>query len=154
MNMFKSIAVLIVMCAALSVFNVQAQSMAVELSITTAAVGATNTIESTTVGDWYNLETLKVEFPAASTNTLALYFVAKKNGTTTWQVGDTMTYANATALPVTVAYNPRKKVEFVTAGGATNLLLCTYCVSGTPKYVLTRTGTASQTIKAVLFLKK
>jgi hypothetical protein len=85
-----------------------------------------------------------------------------------------MTYANATAAPVTVAYNPTREFSFSTAttsteivgaGAATNStntlvaaiansVTKPYLVKGTFKYVLTRTGTASQTIYPVLFLKK
>lgn len=157
----------------MSAVMVQAQNKAIELSITTAAVGATNTFPQYFVADWQNLEGVKVEWPAASTNTLTLYCVAE-NGTTTWVISDAMTYANATALPVTETYNPTREFSFSTtttsteivgAGAATNSTNTTvnvvansvtkpYQVRGTPRYVLTRTGTASNTIKAVLFLKK
>lgn len=154
-------------------FDAMAVQKAVELTITTAAVGATNTIPNVNIDEWQTLEGLQVTWPAASTNTLTLYCVAA-NGVTQWAISDSMTYANATAAAVTVAYNPTREFSFTTAttsteivgaGAATNStntvvaaiansVTKPYLVKGTFKYVLTRTGATSQTIYPVLFLKK
>jgi len=168
-KLFQIMAVILAM-AAFS-FDAMAVQKAVPLTITTAAIGATNTILNVNVDEWQTLEGLQVTWPAASTNTLTLYCVAA-NGVTQWAITDAMTYVNATAAAVTVSYNPTREFSFSTTNtgtqitpGATNatnnvttvvanLVTKPYVVNGTFKYVLTRTGTASQTIYPVLFLKK
>jgi len=166
--MNKLVKIMAVVFAVAFSFNILALPVTVEGAITSTAVGATNTIPNVTVGDWCTLEGLQVTWPATSTNTLTMYCVAL-NGVSQWAVTDTMVYTNDTAAAVTVSYNPTRQFTFTTTNtelntgvGTTNNITTTvanlvtkpYVVKGSIKYVLARTGTASQTIYPVMFLKK
>jgi hypothetical protein len=147
----KKLIVSVLACFMLAA-TVQAVNLAVDTTITLAAVGTTNTIPNIAIDEWCSLESIHIAFPPNSTSTVTFYAVS--NGTTEWQIGDSMTYANATAATVSQSYYPLKATNFINADASTNIVLTAYPVKGTIKYIFTKTGAASQSIKPVLLLTK
>jgi hypothetical protein len=148
----KKLIVSVMACFMFAV-TVQAVNPAVDTTITLADVGTTNTIPNIRIDEWCSLGSIHIAFPPVSTCTVSFYAVAG-NGATEWQIGDTMTYANDTEATVSQSYYPKKATNFINADASTNIVLTAYPVKGTIKYIFTKTGAASQSIKPVLLLTK
>jgi len=126
-----------------------------DIAVTATATVTTNTVTTFQGREWCELESIHIAFPPSSTSSVAFYAVSD-NGVNIWQIGDTITKTNADTNNVTTfhgSYFPMKKVEFVTDAGITNSVVVKYPISGLVRCVITKTGTASQSFRSLIFIK-